>query len=64
MNSPTMQAFLSLRVSARINVAQHLNVCLSQGGHESNDQYAVRLLQAIEKQGLMRELEDCMRAYQ
>lgn len=64
MNSPTLQAFLALRVSARVTVAQHLNVCLSQGGHETNDQYAIRLLQAIEKQGKMRELEDCMRVYQ
>lgn len=64
MNNPVVQAFLALRVSARVTVAQHLNVCLSQGGHETNDNYAIRLLQAIEKHGLMRELEQCMRAYQ
>lgn len=64
MNNPTLRAFLALRTSARITVAQHLNVCLSQGGHETNDQYAIRLLQQIEKEGLMRELEDAMRVYQ
>ena len=64
MNSPVVQAFLALRVSGRIAIAQHLNVCMAQGSHETNDNYAIRLLQHIEKEGMMRELEQCMRAFQ
>lgn len=64
MNSPVIQAFLALRVSQRATVAQRLNVGVSQGDHESCEKYAIRLLQAIEKNGLMRELEAELREFQ
>lgn len=64
MNSPTIQAFLDLRMTERVAVAQRLNICMAQGVHESNEQYAIRLLQAIARQGMMRELELELRNYQ
>ncbi|QNR53891.1 hypothetical protein phiK7A1_103 [Pseudomonas phage phiK7A1] len=64
MNSPVIQAFLALRMSQRLAVAQRLNVCMSQGDHEAGDKYAIRILQAIEKNGLMRELESELREFE
>ncbi len=64
MNSATTDAFLQLRLTERITVAQRLDVCMAQGVHESNEQYAIRLLQAIARQGMMRELELELRNYQ
>lgn len=64
MNRPTIAAFLALRVSERTAVAQRLNVCMAQGVHETGSQYAIRLLQMIEKNGLIRELENELRDFE
>ena len=64
MNSPTIQAFLDLRMTERVAVAQRLNICMAQGVHETGTQYSKRLLQMIEKKGMIRELEVELRIYQ
>lgn len=64
MNRQIVHSFLTLRTSERQAVMRELNITLSQGGHETPLDYSTRVLQMIEKQGIMRDLEDAMRRYQ
>lgn len=64
MNSATTDAFLHLRMSDRIAVAQRLNVYMAQGAGETGTEYTKRLLRHIEKEGRMRDLEFEMRDFQ
>jgi hypothetical protein len=64
MNRQIVQSFLTLRVSERQSIMRDLNINLAQGGHETNLQHATRVLQMIEKEGIMRNLEDAMRQFQ
>lgn len=64
MNCAITDAFLHLRMSDRIAVAQRLNVCMAQGVGETGTEYAKRILRHIEKEGKMRDLEFEMRDYQ
>lgn len=64
MNRQTAYSFLTLRVSERQAVMRELNINLAQGGHETPLDHATRVLQMIEKQGIIRDLEDAMRRYQ
>lgn len=64
MNREIVVSFVTLRPSEKMCVMQDLNVTLSQGHHESNVDHAKRVLQMIEKEGLVRELESAMLRFQ
>jgi hypothetical protein len=64
MNREIVVSFVQLRPSEKLVVMQDLNVTLSQGHQETNLDHSKRVLQMIEKQGLMRELENAMRRFQ
>lgn len=64
MNRQIVYSFLTLRTSERQAVMRELNITLSQGGHETSLDHATRVLQMIEKQGIVRDLEDAMRRFQ
>jgi hypothetical protein len=64
MNREIVVSFVQLRPSEKLSVMQDLNVTLSQGSHESNLDHSKRVLQMIDKEGLMRELEDSMSRFQ
>jgi hypothetical protein len=64
MNREIVVSFVQLRPSEKMSVMQDLNVTLSQGSHESNLDHSKRVLQMIDKEGLMRELEDSMLRFQ
>lgn len=64
MNREIVVSFVQLRPSEKVKVMQDLDVTLSQGHQETNLEHAKRVLQMIEKQGLMRELENAMRYFQ
>jgi hypothetical protein len=64
MNREIVVSFLRLRPSEKVSIMQDLDVTLSQGHHETQLEHTKRVLQMIEKQGLMRELENAMRRFQ
>lgn len=64
MNREIVVSFVQLRPSEKMKVMQDLNVLLSQGHQETNADHSKRVLQMIEKQGLMRELESAMLVFQ
>lgn len=63
MNRDYRNAFLQLRCAQRTTVQQHLDIRMSQGAHETGQQFAERVLQMIEKEGLLRELESELRLF-
>jgi hypothetical protein len=64
MNRELAVAFHRLRVSERVTVLQDLNLNLTQSTHESNLDYATRILQKVSCEGLIRELENAMLRFQ
>lgn len=64
MNSQTVHSFLSLHPSQRLSVMRELNINLSQGTSESPLEYSTRVLQMIDRYGIIRELENSMRRFQ
>lgn len=64
MNRALALAFFQLRVSERMSVLQDLNLHMPQASHETNQDYAGRILQKVSSEGLIRELETSMRRFQ
>lgn len=63
MNREIVVSFMKLRPSEKGLVMQDLDVTLSQGLTETNQDHALRVLQAIDNQGKIRELESAMRRF-
>lgn len=64
MNRDLAHAFFKLRVSERTAVMQRVGITFTQGGSETNQDFAKRVLQAISNDGKVRELEAAMLSFQ
>jgi hypothetical protein len=64
MNRDLAHAFFKLRVSERMEVMKEIGITFAQGGSETNQDFSVRVLQAVSNDGKVRELEAAMLSFQ
>ena len=58
MHKQLMNDFLSLRSGDRIRIQQEVGVTFHQGVEESDEDFAFRVLSAVDNSGKVRQLEE------